>query len=130
MPFAGYSADPKSCRIALKSRAHSPWIRRLLEEMEFEVVLADANGALLIVESRKKDERLNAQTMERAAHVDPQLLAPVRDRSSETQTDLSLIRARTSLVHSRKFLINSARDGDKITGEWLHRCDTSGITPA
>jgi hypothetical protein len=39
----------------------------------------------LIGESRKKDDRLDAQTLARLARIDPQLLCPVKHRSAKAQ---------------------------------------------
>ena len=60
---------PRS-RIALEIGTHSPWISRLLSEFGHEVIVANARKVRLIGESRKKDDRLDAQT-----------LAPSQDRS-------------------------------------------------
>src|SRR5205085_10977152 len=47
----------------------------------------------LIGESRKKDDRLDAQTLARLARIDPELLYPVKNRSAQAQADLMAIRA-------------------------------------
>ena len=53
---------PRS-RIALEIGTHSPWISRLLSELGHEVIVANARKVRLIGESRKKDDRLDAQTL-------------------------------------------------------------------
>src|ERR1700757_4021044 len=60
-----FSAMPRS-RIALEIGTHSPWISRLLSELGHEVIVANARKVRLIGESRKKDDRLDAQTLARA----------------------------------------------------------------
>ncbi len=45
-------------------------------------------------ESRKKDDRLDAQTLARFARIDRQLLSPVKHRSAQAQADLTVDRAR------------------------------------
>jgi len=48
-------------RIALEIGTHSPWISRLLSKWGHEVIVANARKVRLIGESRKKDDRLDAQ---------------------------------------------------------------------
>src|ERR1700690_4251685 len=95
-----FSAMPRS-RIALEIGTHSPWISRLLSELGHEVIVANARKVRLIGESRKKDDRLDPQTLARLARIDPELLYPVKHRSAQAQADLSVIRARAGLVGGR-----------------------------
>src|SRR5215831_5244491 len=74
-----FGGMPRS-RIALETGTHSPWISRLLSELGHEVIVAHARNVRLIGESRKKDDRLDAQTLARLARVDPALLCPVQHR--------------------------------------------------
>jgi transposase len=90
--------------------------------------VANARKVRLIGESRKKDDRLDAQTLARLARIDPQLLYPVKHRSAQAQADLMMTRARASLVRARTGLVNAARGlarvgpdqhaGASQTGEW------------
>ena len=96
-------------RVALETGMHSPWVSRLLSELGQEVIVAHARNVRLIGESRKKDDRLDAQTLARLARIDPQLLCPVKHRSAKAQADLSVIRARAGLVRARTALVNTAR---------------------
>jgi transposase len=75
---------PRS-RIALETGTHSPWISRLLRGLGHELIVANARKVRLIGESRKKDDRLDAQTLARLARIDPQLLCPVKHRSAQAQ---------------------------------------------
>ncbi len=79
---------------------HSPWIGKLLTELGHEVIVAHARNVRLIGESRKKDDRMDAQTLARLAWIDPQLLSPVKHRSAKAQADLTVIRARAGLVRA------------------------------
>jgi transposase len=72
-----------------------------------EVIVANARKVRLIGESRKKDDRLDAQTLARLARIDPQLLYPVKHRSVQAQADLMMIRARAGLVRVRTGLVNT-----------------------
>jgi transposase len=123
-----FGALPRS-RIALEIGTHSPWISRLLSELGHEVIVANARKVRLIGESRKKDDRLDAQTLARLARIDPQLLSPVRHRSAKAQADLTVIRARAGLVRARTALVNTARGLAKSYGERLRGCNVRNMNP-
>jgi transposase len=123
-----FGAMPRS-RIALEIGTHSPWMSRLLSELGHEVIVANARKVRLIGESRKKDDRLDAQTLARLARIDPQLLSPVKHRSAQAQADLSLIRARAGLVRVRTALVNTARGLAKSYGERLRGCNVRNMNP-
>jgi len=55
-----------SSRIALETGAHSPWLSRLLTELGHEAIVAHARNVRLIGESRRKDDRLDAQALVRS----------------------------------------------------------------
>ena len=121
-----FSAMPRS-RIALETGTHSPWISRLLRELGHEVIVANARKVRLIGESRKKDDRLDAQTLARLARIDPELLCPVKHRSAKAQADLMMIRARAGLVRVRTGLVNTARGLAKSYGERLRGCNVRNM---
>ena len=75
------------CRIGLETGTHSPWVSRALSELGHEVIVAHARNVRLIGESRKKDDRLDAQTLAWLARIDPELLCPVKHRSGQAQAD-------------------------------------------
>jgi hypothetical protein len=50
--------------------------------------VAHARKVRLIGESRKKDDRLDAQTLARLTRIDPELLCPVKHRSAQAQAHL------------------------------------------
>src|SRR6202051_4319668 len=117
------------CRIALETGMHSPWVSRVLNELGHEVIVAHARNVRLIGESRKKDDRMDAQTLARLARIDPQLLCPVKHRSARAQADLTVIRARTGLVRARTALVNTARGLAKSYGERLRGCNVRNMNP-
>src|SRR5246500_4162139 len=119
---------PRS-RIALETGTHSPWISRLLSGLGHEVIVGHARNVRLIGESRKKDDRLDAQTLARLARIDPQLLSPVKHRSAKAQADLSVIRARAGLVRARTALVNTARGLAKSYGQRLRGCNVRNMNP-
>ncbi len=116
-------------RVAVEIGTHSPWISRLLSELGHEVIVANARKVRLITESRKKDDRLDAQTLARLARLDPKLLYPVKHRSVQAQADLTLIRARAGLVRARTGLANAARGLAKSYGERLRGCNVRNMNP-
>ena len=123
-----FGAMPRS-RIALEIGTHSPWISRLLRQLGHEVIVANARKVRLIGESRKKDDRLDAQTLARLARIDPALLYPVKHRSARAQADLTVIRARAGLVRARTGLVNTARGLAKSYGERLRGCNVRNMGP-
>ena len=123
-----FGAMPR-CRIALETGIHSPWVSRLLSELGHETIVAHARNVRLIGESRRKDDRLDAQTLARLARIDPQLLSPVQHRSAKGQADLTVIRARAGLVRARTALTNTARGLTKSYGERLRGCNVRNMNP-
>jgi transposase len=123
-----FGGMPRS-RIALETGMHSPWVSRLLSELGHEVIVAHARNVRLIGESRRKDDRLDAQTLARLARIDPQLLCPVKHRGAKAQADLTVIRARAGLVRARTALVNMARGLAKSYGERLRGCNVRNMNP-
>src|SRR5258705_1993781 len=123
-----FGALPRS-RIALETGTHSPWVSRALSELGHEVIVAHARNVRLIGESRKKDDRLDAQTLARLARIDPKLLCPVKHRSAKAQADLTVIRARAGLVRARTALVTTARGLAKSYGERLRGCNVRNMNP-
>src|SRR5580700_4158767 len=124
-----FAAMPRS-RIALETGMHSPWVSQLLTELGHEVIVAHARNVRLIGESRRKDDRLDAQALARLARIDPQLLSPIQHRSAQAQADLSVIRARYALVRARTALVNAARGLTKSFGERIRGRNPKGFRPA
>jgi transposase len=118
-----FGGMPRS-RIALETGMHSPWVGRGLSDLGHEVIVAHARNVRLIGESRRKDDRFDAQTLARLARIDPDLLGPIQHRSRKAQADLTVIRARAGLVRARTALINTARGLTKSYGERLRGCSS------
>jgi transposase len=116
-------------RIALETGMHSPWVSRALSELGHEVIVAHARNVRLIGESRRKDDRIDAQRLARLARIDAQLLCPVRHRSAKAQADLTVIRARAGLVRARTALVNTVRGLAKSYGERLCGCNVRNMNP-
>src|SRR5260370_31075335 len=122
-----FSRIPQS-RIALETGTHSPWVSRLLTELEHEVIVAHAQKVQLISKSNRKDDRRDARTLARLARIDPELLGPVRHRSVKAQIHLTAIRARAELVSARTALVNAARGLVKSYGERLPKGGTQQVS--
>lgn len=120
-------AGMRRCRIAMEVGTHSPWLSRLLTNLGFEVIVANARQVQLISASSRKTDRADARLLARLARVDPQLLRPIRHRSEQAQSDLMAIRVRAALVEARTSLVNAARGFAKAMGERLPKCDTDSM---
>jgi transposase len=114
-------------RIALETGTHSPWVSRLLTELGHEAIVAHSRNVRLIGESRRKDDRLDAQALARLARIDPKLLSPIQHRSVQAQADLSVIRARYALVRT---LVCAARGLTKSFGERIRGRNPKGFSSA
>lgn len=114
-------------RVAIEAGTHSPWVSRCLEELRQEVIVAHPRRVRLIGESRRKDDRTDAETLARLARVDPKLLGPVRHRSAGAQSALALIKARDLAVRSRTQLILHCRGTVKAAGERLPSASPEGF---
>src|SRR5882724_5127936 len=120
--------DMPRSRIALETGMHSPWVSRTLSELGHEVIVAHARNVRLIGESRKKDDRLDAQTLARLARIDPQLLSPVKHRSAKAQADLTVIRARAGLVRARAGE-HGSRTGQELRRAAVRGCNVRNMNP-
>jgi transposase len=114
--------------IAMETGTHSPWVSRLLRELEHQVLVAHAQRVQLITKSNRKDDRHDARTLARLARIDPELLGPVRHRSAKAQIHLTVIRARAELVGARTALVNAARGLAKSYGQRLPKCATQQVS--
>src|SRR5260370_13868565 len=73
--------------IAMETGTHSPWVSRLLRELEHKVLVAHAQKVQLITKSTRKDDRHDARKLARLARIAPALLGPVRNLSSKAKID-------------------------------------------
>ena len=117
----------RPCRIAIEVGTHSPWLSRELERLDYEVIVANARQVGLIARGQRKTDRVDAETLARAARFDPQLLKPIRHRGEQAQADLALLRARNALLKSRTSLVVSCRGMVKAVGGRLPKCDADSF---
>lgn len=109
--------------VVIEAGTHSPWISRHLESLGHQVCVANPRNVALISQSKRKNDRVDAEKLARLGRADPQLLSPIQHRSEQTQLDLLVIRSRDQLVDSRTGLINCLRGLVKPLGDRLPSCD-------
>jgi transposase len=114
-------------RIALEVGTHSPWISRQLRQWGHEVIVANARKVKLIGNSRRKNDRIDAQTLADLASVRPRLLHPVEHISAEAQADRAVLRSRDALVRTRSGLISHVRGVVKAQGERVVSCSAEAF---
>ena len=88
-------------RVVLEAGPRSPWLSRVVADLGHEVVVANPRQVALIARGQRKTDRLDAEWLARLGRFDPELLAPIRHRSEQSQHDLAVVRARDALVRSR-----------------------------
>ncbi|MGI8959273.1 MAG: IS110 family transposase [Bryobacteraceae bacterium] len=119
-----FSGVPRA-RIALETKTHSLWVSALLTELGHEVIVANVRELAAISGSNRKSDQ-NVK-LARYARVDPSILCPIQHRSTESQLELSVIRARAALVRARTLLINTARGIAKPLGYGLPKCTSKAF---
>jgi transposase len=113
---------PKSC-IALEVGTHSPWVSSLLEALGHQVYVANPRkigGGKK--KNRRKNDKLDAESLARQVKSDPKLLYPIRHRGEKARYALVVLRARDALVGARTKLICGVRGLVKSSGQRLPKC--------
>lgn len=119
LAFERYFTRKGTLKVVLETGTHSSWISQLLESLGHEVIVANARVVKLVYGNKRKHDQLDAENLARLARVDTKLLAPIKHRSEQTQTDLAILKARDALVRSRSLLINHVRGIVKSFGSRL-----------
>ena len=114
--------DLPPARVVLEAGPRSPWLSRVVADLGHEVVVANPRQVALIAGNQRKTDRLDAAWLARLGRFDPELLAPIRHRSEQSQHDLAVVRARDALVRTRTLLINHVRGAVKACGAALPSC--------
>ena len=112
-------------RVVIEAGTHSPWVSRLFEEADLEVVVANPRRVRHIAQANRKNDRADAETLARLGRLDQKLLGPIKHRSAQAQADLAVVRARASLISARTLLINHVRGVVKSVGMRLPVCDAT-----
>jgi len=119
--FAGHFKALGRSRIALEVGTHSPWVSDQLEQQGHDVYVANPRkmGGR---KNRRKNDRLDAETLSRQVRSDPAQLYPIRHRREKSRRGLILLRARDAFVNARTKLVNAARGLVKSSGYRLPKC--------
>ena len=107
--FQRYFAGAGRSLVIVESGTHTPWVRRLLESIGHQVIVANASKVRAISASLRKTDERDARCLAQLGRVDPELLSPIHSRSEEAQQALAVVRSREGLVKARTMLINQVR---------------------
>jgi transposase len=113
--------------IAVEASGQSPWLSRVLSECGLDVTVANAREVRKIHQSDRKNDRSDAETLARLLRADRRLLAPIEHRSAAMQADISVLRARDTIVGARTKCINAIRGLTKTTGVQLPQCSAEAF---
>ena len=116
-----FFAKQPRLRVVIEAGGQSHWIRRLLEELGHEVIVANPRQLKLISESLSKNDRRDARQLAELGLTCPKLLAPTQPRSEQTLIDRCALVSRQALVKARTQLINSVRGQLKVFGVRLSK---------
>ncbi len=125
--FQRYFEGGIACLVIVESGTHTPWVRRLLESLGHQVIVANASKVRAISASVRKTDERDARCLAQLGRVDPELLSPVHTRSEEAQQALAVVRSREGLVKARTMLINQVRGMVKSFGARLPACSTKSF---
>jgi transposase len=114
-------------RVAIEAGTHSPWISRLLEDLDCRVYVGNPYKLRMIWDSTDKSDERDARMLAMVCRLEPKMLWPVKHRGARAHNDLEVIKARNILVQSRTKLINHVRSAIKGTGERLPKCSTDSF---
>ena len=113
--------------VSVEAGTHSPWASRYVVSLGHDVIVANPRRLQLISDSKRKNDRIDAEKLARLAQFDPKLLTPIQHRGEQAQLDLGRIRARDVLVSNRTGLVNAARGQAKSPGYRLADCDADSV---
>lgn len=125
--FAAYFSSIPRSRLALEVGTHSPWVNALLKDLGHEVYVANPRKMESIKNSKRKNDKADAQKLARLVRSDPELLYPIEHRGAKARQDLVLLRARDTVVGSRTRLINCVRGLVKSVGGRVPKCSAESF---
>jgi len=117
-----YSRKYPGATMVLEAGTHSPWISRLLTDLGHRVLIGNPRKLRMIWNSDNKSDRRDAEMLARIGRFDPDLLSPLQHRGKKAQVDMTLIKARDTLVKSRTSMINLVRNTVKGFGHKVTSC--------
>lgn len=113
--------------VVIEVGVHSRWVKTLLEDLGHQVTVANPRRLKMISQSDSKTDKHDAELLARLGRVDVELLAPVKHRSTQSQVDLAVPKARDVLVRTRTKLVNHIRGTIKSVGESLPKCSAESF---
>jgi transposase len=128
--FADYFRRTPASVVVIEVGMHSRWANRVLRECGHDVIVANPCRVKLIFGSDRKNDRVDAKSLAQLARVDRKLLYPIIHRNEDSQSALSLLRARDSAVRARTRLINTVRGLIKPTGVRIRVPTNAEVFPA
>jgi len=108
--------DRDRCTVALEAGAQCAWVTEALQDLGFEVVVANPRKLKAISTNTRKNDRNDAEMLARLVAVDRSLLSPVTLRDPAQQRALNLLGTRHALVEQRTAAINRIRSCCKSVG--------------
>jgi transposase len=118
----------KGSTVVIEAGTHSPWISRLLEQMDCTVYVGNPRKLNFIWDSIDKSDERDARLLARVCRLDHRLMWPLRHRDGQAQADLAVVKSRDILVRCRTQLISHARSVVKTNGERLPSCSADSFT--
>lgn len=113
--------------IAIEVGTHSAWVSRVLADCGHRVIVANARKIALIHKNKRKNNRVDAETLARLARADEKLLYPITHRDEQSQADLAVMRSRDLIMGARTKLINHVRGCTKVFGTQLPKCSAEAF---
>ena len=123
--ISNYFQAYKGSTVAIEAGTHSPWISRLLKQMDCQVYVGNPRKLRFIWDSTDKSDERDARMLGMVCRIEPRLLWAIRHRSSQAHADMAIIKSRHMLVKTRTKLINHARGLVKSNGERLPGCSSA-----
>lgn len=117
----------KGSTVAIEAGTHSPWISRLLNDMECRVYVGNPRKLQFIWDSKDKSDERDARMLGMVCRLEPRLLSPIQHREAQAHADLAMVKSRDALVKSRVKLINHVRGMVKTSGARLPGCSTESF---
>lgn len=113
--------------IVIEVGTHSAWVSRVLQECGHRVVVANARKIALIHRNKRKNNKVDAETLARLGRADEKLLYPIVHRDEQSQADLAVLRSRDLMMGARTKLINHVRGSAKVFGTQLPKCSAEAF---
>lgn len=114
-------------RIVVETGTHSNWVHDLAAKLGHEVIVANARKLRAISANERKSDVRDARILAELGRTSTRLLHPVQTRPEQIRFDLTVIRARATLVEARTKIVNSVRGLSKSAGHKLPSCSTESF---